>query len=389
MSFVLLKDVVERISTGLNPRKNFKLNQGGNCNYITIKNIKNGKLINLDSCDKIFEEDLSLINKRSDLRIGDILFASIGANGDCYKITEIPKDWNINESVFSIRPNDKILSDYLMYVLRSEAAINYYKKVQTGSTFKSIKINQLKEMPLSLPSIQEQKELIKQIEKKLQIIDILKQTIYDYDIYLESLFYEMFGSPIKNDKFETKNLGNLLTIERGASPRPIKEYITTEESGVFWIKIGDADSNSMYIESAKEKITEAGSLKSRKVKIGDLILSNSMSFGRPYILKINGCVHDGWLILKKYEESFNKVFLCYMLGLKEIYDTFTHMAVGGVVNNLNSDMVRNLSVIVPPLSLQNDFVDKLIKIEKLKELLSDSLLDYEKITNIEVNNDNY
>ena len=97
------------------------------------------------------------------------------------------------------------------------------------------------------------------------------------------------------DGVEYKSLGEIALIVRGASPRPIKNFITDDEDGVNWIKIGDVLPGSKYITNTKEKITQAGADKSRFVKKGDFILSNSMSFGRPYILEIDGCIHDGWL----------------------------------------------------------------------------------------------
>ena len=101
-------------------------------------------------------------------------------------------------------------------------------------------------------------------------------------------------TPKKNLKIETKwelvKLENVCEIVRGASPRPIDKYITTDINGVNWIKIGDVSEGSKYVTQTAEKITLEGAEKSRAVKEGDFILSNSMSFGRPYIMKISGCI---------------------------------------------------------------------------------------------------
>ena len=135
----------------------------------------------------------------------------------------------------------------------------------------------------------------------------------------------------------------------------------------------------MYIDTTIEKITKTGALKSRLVKKGNLILSNSMSFGRPYILNIDGCIHDGWLLIKNFETNFVKEFLCFLLGTKEIFNAFKNYAVGGVVNNLNSNLVRNIEVIVPPIGLQKDFCKQLIIINKLKEIVDDNISDMETL----------
>lgn len=143
---------------------------------------------------------------------------------------------------------------------------------------------------------------------------------------------------------KTVKLNDILSITRGASPRPISNYITNESDGVNWIKIGDVDPNSFFITHTEEKITKEGAKKSRYVKEGDFILSNSMSFGRPYILKINGCVHDGWLILSDYENHVTSSYLYYLLRSPTVQSQFDGSANGATVRNLNSDIVRNVSV---------------------------------------------
>ena len=159
--------------------------------------------------------------------------------------------------------------------------------------------------------------------------------------------------------WEIKKLGEVCTIERGGSPRPIQAYLTDSDDGVNWIKIGDAIEGSKYITSTKEKIKPEGVKKSRFVKKGDFILSNSMSFGRPYILAVDGCIHDGWLVIHDENNYFNKNYLYYYLGSPNIYEEFQRLAVGGVVNNLNSELVRNVNVSIPPLVEQERIVAEL------------------------------
>ncbi|CAB1247619.1 conserved protein of unknown function [Ruminococcaceae bacterium BL-4] len=169
-------------------------------------------------------------------------------------------------------------------------------------------------------------------------------------------------------KWEKVRLGDVCIIERGGSPRPIDNYLTDNEDGVNWIKIGDTEPNSMYITKTKEKIIAEGVKKSRRVYSGDFLLSNSMSFGRPYILKIDGCIHDGWLLIRDEKNIFDKRFLYYYLSSDAIYFKFKGLAVGGVVNNLNSSMVRNVKVPLPPLDVQQNIADVLDKASALIEL---------------------
>ena len=118
-----------------------------------------------------------------------------------------------------------------------------------------------------------------------------------------------------------KPLGQLVIVERGSSPRPIKSFITDDEDGVNWIKIGDATKGQMYIDSTKQKITQEGAKKSRYVGIGDFILSNSMSFGLPYIMAIPGYIHDGWFVIRLPKE-INSNYFYYLLSSSYLKNQF-------------------------------------------------------------------
>ena len=159
------------------------------------------------------------------------------------------------------------------------------------------------------------------------------------------------------DGVEYKKLGEIATVLRGASPRPIKKYITNDSDGVNWIKIGDVPVGSKYITQSEEKITKEGAEKSRYVRKGDFILSNSMSFGRPYILAIDGCIHDGWLSISNFKDVFLSDYLYYLLSSSAIQQEIKKRAsFGGAVQNLNADIVKALVLPVPPIEVQNEIV---------------------------------
>ena len=167
-----------------------------------------------------------------------------------------------------------------------------------------------------------------------------------------------------NSNWTYKKIGDVCTVERGGSPRPIDKYITEDDNGINWIKIGDT-SDSMYITSTAQKIIPEGMKKSRYVEPGDFLLSNSMSFGRPYILKIDGCIHDGWLVLRDINNLFDKRFLYYYLSSPTTYQKFKMLAVGGVVNNLNSNMVRGVEIPIPTKEEQKNIANILDKVNEL------------------------
>ncbi len=165
-----LDKIIARSGTGLNPRKNFKLGQGENY-YVTIKNVENGRIILDDKCDKIDDHALKIIQKRSDLQIGDILFTSIQPVGVTYLIHEEPKNWNINESVFTIRPNyQKTTFEYLYMLLSSQEMKVYTTNSSAGSVHKGIRHAVLKDFNVTLAPkdiIDDFTEIINPILKKM------------------------------------------------------------------------------------------------------------------------------------------------------------------------------------------------------------------------------
>jgi len=157
----------------------------------------------------------------------------------------------------------------------------------------------------------------------------------------------------------TIRLGDYVSIHRGGSPRPIDAYITDDTDGINWIKIGDTSADDLYITRTREKIVPSGAKKSRRVFQGDLILSNSMSFGRPYILQIDGCIHDGWLLIRDENNVFEKRFLCYYLGSDNVIAQYKRFAAGSCVNNLNSELVGNVEICCPPYRTQQKIANML------------------------------
>lgn len=153
-------------------------------------------------------------------------------------------------------------------------------------------------------------------------------------------------------------LGDLASIARGGSPRPINDFLTNEPDGYNWIKISDTDKGGKFINSTKQKIKKEGLYKTRLIHKGDFLLTNSMSFGRPYISNIEGCIHDGWLVFSFINELINPDFIYHLLSSPFIYDSFSQSAAGGVVQNLNTDKVIDTLVPLPPLEEQEAIVRK-------------------------------
>ena len=174
-------------------------------------------------------------------------------------------------------------------------------------------------------------------------------------------------------------LEDIFDVARGGSPRPIEDFLTDQEDGVNWIMIGDTKGSGKYIETTAKKIKPEGVSKSRIVKEGDFLLTNSMSFGRPYILKTSGCIHDGWLVLSPLSEEVFTDYFYYYLGSDEIKMRLTAKAAGAVVKNLNKDIVKKLQIPLPPLSTQKKIAAILDAADEHRQKTKQLLAKYDEL----------
>lgn len=183
------------------------------------------------------------------------------------------------------------------------------------------------------------------------------------------------------EEWDVFKLGDCSNIYRGGSPRPIQDYITTSDNGVNWIKIGDVKAGDKYITSTEEKIIPEGISMSREVKVGDFILSNSMSFGRPYILKMDGCIHDGWLVIQNYQSKYDAEYLYYLLSSEFVFAQYKKLAAGSGVQNLNKDIVTE--VMLPhPDKIEQEAIA--LVLSSMDELINNLEKEIEKKKNIQI-----
>lgn len=336
---------------------------------------------------------------------GELLFAWSGTPGTSFGAHIWDKgEAVLNQHIFKILFDETIINKiFYKYCLNNQ--VEKLIEVAHGSAgLAHITKNMFDEVLIPLPPYNEQLRIVTEFEKIISLInyindnktelnDTIKQTkskILDLAIHgklvpqdpndepaeellkriatsdnrpYEKVDEEPFEIP---DSWKWVKLNDLAEIARGGSPRPIQDYITEDKDGINWIKIGDTIEESKYITSAKEKIKPEGKKHSRFVHAGDFLLTNSMSFGRPYILKIDGCIHDGWLVFANIKECLLQDYLYYALSSAYIYETFSNVAAGSTVKNLKSDTVKQVDFPLPPLSEQKRIVEA---IENMYEVL--------------------
>ncbi|AWW29437.1 hypothetical protein DN752_04360 [Echinicola strongylocentroti] len=296
-----------------------------------------------------------------------------------------------NQSIAAIHPNQKKFdSEFLFHKIDS-----LYQKLRSLSTGQGgrggLNLSIIREIEIPLPSIPEQQEIASCLSSLDELIAAHKDKLLALKDHKKGLLQNLFpqeGATVPkvcfpefegDGEWELKQFSKFIKLYRGSSPRPIKEFLTQSESGVNWIKIGDTSSVTDFVlRSVSEKITPKGAKKSRPVKKGELILANSMSYGSTYILEVEGCIYDGWFVLREYEDFFDKQFLLQLLNSEYTQSQYKKYAAGGIVQNISSEIVY--SIILPKTSKKEQqkiasclsAVDELIsaqreKIEQLQQ----------------------
>lgn len=245
--------------------------------------------------------------------------------------------------------NKNIVSDYLALLISNPPLKMELATYAKGANILHISNKDIKNLQIPLPPLEIQQEIVVEIEQYQKVIDGAKLVVDSYKPEIEV-----------DPEWEKVELGDVCEVQRGGSPRPINDFITDDIDGINWIKIGDVPENDKYVVKTKQKIKKEGISKTRLVSKGDFILSNSMSFGRPYILKINGAIHDGWLLIKIIDDKrISSDFLYYILSTSFVKNQYEKMATGGVVKNLNSKIVRNVTIPLPVFSVQQEIVARI------------------------------
>lgn len=285
--------------------------------------------------------------------------------------------------------DEEIYPEYIGYYLRSPKIRSYMSSLSVMTTRASLNSSMISNIEIELPTYNVQVEIgkiLKVIDDKIELNNRMNKTLEEMS---QAIFKSWFVDfePFQDGEFEDselgripkgwkiKSIGEITKIIRGASPRPIQDFLSTE--GMPWLKISDAtSSNSKYITKTNEFIKIEGVAKSRRVLPGTLILSNSATPGIPRVMLIEACVHDGWLIFDDYTE-LPKEYIYYLL-LNE-REKILSLSNGSVFRNLKTDILKTYKIVVPP----KDVVDKIIPtFIGINKIIKCKVKEIENITNI-------
>ena len=338
---------------------------------LNVANLVDGK-VDLSNTDRyISEEEAYGKYKHFLVDDGDFIIASSGIKVEYFDkkmgfISETQLPLCMNTSTIRFKVLDKSILDirYFMYFLKTDRFKQQLAREITGSAQLNFGPSHLKKMHLPLIDLTAQRHIAAVLDKVSDLMAKRRQQLDKLDELVKSRFIEMFGDINVNDKGWTiQPLGELCTIVRGGSPRPIEKFLGGD---VPWIKIGDAtDGESIYLHSTKEHIIREGVSKSRMVKAGSLIFANcGVSLGFARIITFDGCIHDGWLAMEDIDARLDKVFL--LQALNQMTEHFRKIAPAGTQPNLNTAIMKAYKQIIPPMKLQKDFISFVEQTDKSK-----------------------
>jgi len=293
---------------------------------------------------------------------GDVLCAKITPcfeNGKLGVVSNLECGVGFGSSEFVVmRPTPALSAEFLYYYLSRDAFREAGARVMSGAVgHKRVPKEYFEDLPIPLPPPDEQKRIVAVLDQAFAALDRARAHAEANLANAAEMQVALLSAAIRDatlGETESIKLGALCNIARGGSPRPIKKFLTADENGVNWIKISDATASGKFIDVTRERIIKEGVSRSRFVASGSFLLTNSMSFGRPYILRTNGCIHDGWLVLEPNYAKVDQDYLYHLLGSKQIFSEFDCLAAGSTVRNLNINLVSNVTVNLPSLQKQRE-----------------------------------
>lgn len=366
----------------LNPPLAASLSDGDDVSFMPMAAVDADSVTAVDRETRLYSEVSKGFTPFLD---GDVLVAKITPCFENGKIAQVrlSRRYGFGSTEFHVvRPrSDRADARYLVHFLRQDRIRKQGESRMTGSAGqRRVPENFLAGLTIPLPPLPEQRRIAEILDKADALRAKRRAVLAQLDTLTQSIFLDMFGDPATNPKRWPKaSLEELFEIARGGSPRPIDDYITDDPDGINWIMIGDTVEGGKYITSTKKRIRPEGARRSRAVKPGDFLLTNSMSFGRPYIMRTSGCIHDGWLVLSPRREDVEANYFYALLGTQAVYAEFARRAPGATVKNLNIDLVRGVTVPVPSLSAQEKFAALVASIEGQASTSNRSLAGFDAL----------
>lgn len=308
------------------------------------------------------------------LPAGTVLLSSRAPIGKV-AITTVPM--YCNQGFKNLICSDKLYNCYAYWFLHANT--EYLNALGTGATFKEISKKVVEQIPIPVPPLPVQEQIVSELDLLSGIIEKKREQLKELDALAQSIFYDMFGDPITNEKgWEVKKLGEVCKTTSGGTPSKGKSNYY-DGGTIPWLRSGEV--NKMYIYDTELFITEEG-------------LENSSAKWFPedtVVIAMYGATVGQVGILRKRmttnqaicgvlpNETFIPIYLFHFLQSNK--EEYIKMASGGAQPNISQNIIRDTTIITPPLPLQHQFASKIETIERQKELIKQSISETETLFN--------
>lgn len=312
---------------------------------------------------------------------GDILISTVRPNLRNIAIVNDDATNLVASSGFCVlRINDAALRSYIFYYVVSNKFTAYLEKLTNGANYPAVKDTDVRKALIPIPPKPTQLSIVSELDKLNELIRIKKEQLKDYDTLAQSIFYEMFGDPVENEKgWEVKTFGEIGTLERGAGISK-KDFV---DDGLPCIHYGQL--HTIFGAYTRKTITFIPKDLLPKYKIaypGDLILAITSE-------DVEGsCKSTAWLgdydvvvgsDAAIFHHNQNGIYLSYYTRTKAFYNEKAKYAKGFKVTHISTKEIASISICVPPLSIQNTFANKIEQIERQKTIIQESITDLETL----------
>lgn len=363
-----------QIVTGSTPKTSVQEYWGGKYPWVTPAELKGDVFID-DTERHITDEAVAHTNVTL-LPIGTVLLSSRAPIG---KVAITTREMYCNQGFKNLICSDTIFNKYLYFWLKGKT--DYLNSLGRGATFKEISKSIVENIQIPLPPIQSQQSIVSELDKINELIFLKKEQLKDYDNLAQSIFYEMFGDPVANDKkWDIESLGKVCDVRDGThdSPQYLQEspYILITSKNLVNGKIDYSNVN--YI-SEEDYIAIN---KRSQVDDGDIIMAMIGTIGNPIIVKLEEhkfCIKNVALI-KFFNDSLVSNKYVHSLLNNESYLTFIKSQnKGGTQKFVALGTIRKLPIPIPPLSYQQQFAQRIELIEKQKAEIQSTIADLETL----------
>ena len=307
------------------------------------------------------------------LPAGTVLLSSRAPIGKV-AITTVPM--YCNQGFKNIICSDKLYNCYVYWFLYAKT--EYLNALGTGATFKEISKKVVEQIPIPVPPLPVQERIVSELDLLSGIIEKKREQLKEFDALAQSIFYDMFGDPITNEKgWEVKKLGEVADIVGGSTPKTnIKEYWNGDN---YWVTPAELH-GTRYISSIERCITDLAVDKAHltQLPIGTVLLSSRAPIGKVCITRVPMYCNQGFKNIICSNKLNSEYVYQYLIDKTEFLKS---LGTGATFKEISKTTTENITIPIPPLPLQRQFASKIEAIEKQKELIKQSISETETLFN--------